>query len=223
MLQPATIDFLKQLKANNHKVWFDEHRKLYEAAKLDFENFTASVLKETAAFDATVAHLEARQCTFRINRDVRFSKNKDPYKTNLALHITAGGKKVMNAGYYFHIEPGAAFLACGIWMPMPPDLKKIRQEIDYNFAAFNKIVGSKKFVEIFGGLDQSEILSRPPKGYEVDNPAIELLKLKSFVATTPIPDEALCDKGLVKLVAGKFKTAMPLVQFINQALVHHDA
>ena len=147
MLQAATISFLKQLKANNHKVWFDEHRKLYEAAKLDFENFTASVLKETAAFDATVAHLEARQCTFRINRDVRFSKNKDPYKTNLALHITAGGKKVINAGYYFHLEPGAAFLACGIWMPMPPDLKKIRQEIDYNFPAFHKIVGSKKSIK----------------------------------------------------------------------------
>ncbi|TAD86774.1 MAG: DUF2461 domain-containing protein [Bacteroidetes bacterium] len=220
MLKVSTVKFLEQLKLNNNKPWFDAHRSQYDAAKEDFEAFTDALLKETAAFDASVAHLTAKQCTFRINRDVRFSKNKDPYKSHFALHITAGGKKVMNAGYYFHAEPNAAFLACGIWMPMAPDLKKIRQEIDYNFAAFNGIITSKSFKKAFGGLAQTDVLSRPPKGYEADNPAIEMLKLKSFIASVPLPKAALCSNDLVKLAASKFRVAMPLIHFINQALAH---
>lgn len=124
MIQKATIQFLKDLKLNNHKDWFEANRKVYEAAKADYLQFVASVLKGLVANDETLALLQPKDCTFRINRDVRFSKNKAPYKTNMGAGFSKGGKKMMLAGYYFHLEPGASFIAGGVWMPMAPELKK---------------------------------------------------------------------------------------------------
>ena len=221
MLQASTIQFLQQLKLNNNKPWFDEHRKQYEAARADFIHLSSEVLKGIAAFDASVAHLQAKDCIFRINRDVRFSKNKAPYKTNMAMYISKGGKKAMDcAGYYIHIEPGQAFMAGGIWMPMAPELKKIRQEIDYSFADLKKVLKHKSFASTFGDFERGEgvVLSRPPKGYEADNEAIEYLKLKSFIASASLPDKLLTDKNMVATIVKQFKDLYPLVQFINQAL-----
>lgn len=221
MLQASTIQFLQQLKLNNNKPWFDEHRKQYEAARANFIDLTSEVLKGIAAFDASVAHLQPKDCIFRINRDVRFSKNKAPYKTNMAMYISKGGKKAMDcAGYYVHIEPGQSFMAGGIWMPMAPELKKIRQEIDYSFADLKKVLQNKSFANTYGDFERGEgvVLSRPPKGYEADNEAIEYLKLKSFIASTTLPDKLLTDKNMATTVVKQFKDVYPLVQFINQAL-----
>jgi uncharacterized protein (TIGR02453 family) len=179
------------------------------------------MIKKLGGFDTSVAHLQAKDCMFRINRDVRFSKNKAPYKTNMAMYVSKNGKKAMDcAGYYLHVEPGASFVAAGIWMPMAPELKKVRQEIDYNFDEFQKLVKQKSFKNLFPDLDRSEgaVLSRPPKGYEADNPAIEYLKLKSFIVTTPLADNVLTGKAMLPTVSAAFKTAFPLVQFINRAL-----
>jgi len=220
MLQTATINFLKKLKANNHKEWMDANRETYLNAKTDFEAFTAALLQAVAKNDPSIAHLQPKDCTFRINRDVRFSKNKDPYKTNMACYITRGGKKGSFAGYYCHVEPGKSFMAGGIWMPEPDILKKLRQEIDYNFNDFKKIVNSKKFAATFGDLERSEgvVLSRPPKGYEADNPAIEYLKMKSFIATVPLEDAMLTDKGLVKHLTGLFTNLKPFIDFLNMGV-----
>lgn len=223
MLQASTIAFLQQLKLNNNKPWFDEHRHQYEAARTNFIELTGEVLKGIASFDASVAHLQAKDCIFRINRDVRFSKNKAPYKTNMAMYISKGGKKAMDcAGYYVHIEPGQSFMAGGIWMPMAPELKKIRQEIDYSFADLKKVLKQKNFTSTYGDLERGEAvtLSRPPKGYEADNEAIEYLKLKSFIASTPLPDTLLTDKKLVDTLVKQFQYLYPLIQFLNQALDH---
>ena len=220
MLQSSTIQFLKKLEKNNSKPWFDANRHLYESAKADFLSLTAAVLKETAKFDASIAHLQPKECVFRINRDVRFSKNKAPYKTNMGMSIARGGKKGIFAGYYFHLEPGKSFVGGGLYMPIPDDLKKLRQEIDYNFADFQKIVQHKNFRAAFGDLDfDPELsLSRAPKGYEEDNPAIKYIKLKSFIATHTIADSALTDKTLVKTITQSFKALHPLLNFINGAL-----
>jgi uncharacterized protein (TIGR02453 family) len=220
MLQTATLNFLKKLKANNKKEWMDANRDAYLDAKADFEAFTGALLLAVAKNDPSIAHLQAKDCTFRINRDVRFSKNKDPYKTNMACYITRGGKKGAFAGYYCHVEPGKAFMAGGIWMPEAPVLKKLCQEIDYNFNDFKKIVNSKKFNATFGDLDRSEgvALSRPPKGYDVENPAIEYLKMKSFIATVPLDDNMLTDKGLVKHLAALFTTLKPFIDFLNMGV-----
>lgn len=220
MLQKETLLFLKNLKKNNNKPWFDEHRKQYEAAKKDFENFTSEALKAVGKFDTTISHLQPKDCLFRINRDVRFAKDKSPYKTNFGMSISKGGKKGVEAGYYLHCEPGAAFIGGGMWMPMAPELKKVRQEIDYNWEEFSKLLSDKKFKAVYKDLQKTEeySLSRPPKGYEEGNEAIEYLKLKSFLALEPLSDEDLQSKDLLKKLTAAFEALQPVLNFLNRAI-----
>ena len=220
MFQPSTIQFLKLLAKNNNKPWFDSHRDQYLNAKEDFGNFVSALIRETAKFDADVKDLQVKDCVFRINRDIRFSKNKTPYKTNMAASLDKGGKKSIYAGYYFHLEPGKSFVAGGIWMPLPPELKKIRQEIDYCYDECRTIVTNKNFLKEFGQLEATPDikLSNLPRGYEKDNPAAEFLKLKSWIVSKPLSDAALTSPGLIKQTVASFKTVMPLIKFINKAL-----
>lgn len=220
VIQPSTLKFLKDLKKNNNKPWFDAHRKEYEAAKKDFEQMIQSVIDKHGKADKTISHLKAKDCMFRINRDIRFSKDKTPYKTNMGAYINRGGKKSLFGGYYFHCEPGQSFVGGGLWMPMPNELSKVRQEIDYNLAEFKKIIGSKKFKSVYNDLSRDEeyTLSRVPKGYEADNPAADYLKLKSFVAIAKVPDSDLNSKEIVKKIATAFEALQPMLEFINHSL-----
>ncbi len=220
MIQKATLKFLAELKKNNHKPWFDANRTAYDEAKKDFAAFIQAVLDGLSKTDPSIAHLAAKDCMFRINRDVRFSKDKSPYKTNMGAFMNKGGKKAMTAGYYFHMEPGGSFAGGGLYMPMPEQLKKVRQELDYNFSDFKKIVLSKKFESVYGSLDRDSeyLLSRVPKGYEPDNPAADYLKLKSFVATYQLKDAQLTSPTLVKETIAGLKALQPLLEFLNTAL-----
>ncbi len=218
MLQSSTIQFLKALKKNNNKEWFDKNRKIYEQAKADYLNFVTIMLNEIQGFDTSLMELQPKQCIFRLNRDVRFSKNKDPYKTNFGASFSKGAKKIQTAGYYFHLEPGENFVGGGLWMPMAPDLNKVRQEIDYCYKEFSSILKKPAFKSTYGDMDNSMKLVRPPKGFDVDNPALEYLKLKSFVVTRSIKDTELTDNQLVKNVVKDFKTIAPLVHFLNRAI-----
>jgi uncharacterized protein (TIGR02453 family) len=221
MLKPATLKFLKDLKKNNNKAWFDTNRKIYESAKADFAGFIQRVIDMHGKKDPSINHLIAKDCMFRINRDVRFAKDKSPYKTNMGASINKGGKQsISTAGYYFHLQPGQSFAGGGIWMPQPPDLKKIRQEIDYNFAEFKKIINAKKFKQVYGDLShEAEYkLSRIPKGYEQDNQAAEYLKLKSHIAFFPIADTDLTTKDLVTKTAKAFEALQPLLDFLNHSM-----
>jgi len=220
MLQPATIKFLKDLKKNNNKVWFDANRNKYELAKKDFAEFVQTIIDKHAKKDSTIKELKAKDCMFRINRDIRFSKDKTPYKTNFGASINRGGRKSVFAGYYFHFEPGEHFVGGGIWIPMPPELKKIRQEIDYNLDEFKKIVGSKKFKSVYGELYKEEnvSLSKVPQGFEKDNPAAEYLKLKSILALKKLKETDITSKNLEKQVLEAFDALQPLIEFINKAL-----
>lgn len=221
MLQKTTLSFLKELKKNNTKQWFDTNRKKYEAAKADFAVLTNAVIQALGKKDPFIASLQAKDCTFRINRDVRFSKNKDPYKTNMGMYLSRGGKKSVFSGYYFHVEPGGnSFMGGGLYMPEPDVIKKVRQEIDYNWEEFNKIISQKKFKATYGNLQREEgmVLSREPKGYEKDNPAIEYIKLKSWVAIAPVTDQLLTSDHLVKEIVSAFETLQPMIEFLNKAL-----
>src|SRR5258706_1503082 len=220
MLQPATLRFLKDLKKNSNKPWFDAHRKEYEAAKNDFASFIQNIIERHGKKDENIQHLKAKDCTFRINRDVRFSKDKSPYKDNMGAYINRGGKKSPFAGYYFHCQPGRCVMGGGLWMPMPPQLDKVRQEIDYNFAGFKKIISSKKFKSVYTDLsrDAEYLLSRVPKGYEPTNPAAEYLKLKSFVALAPLKDTDLTSKDLLKKTTIAFEALQPLIEFLNESI-----
>lgn len=221
MLQASTLKFLKDLKKNNHREWFEKNRQRYEAARADMALLVEAVIKQLGKKEPGIALLTAKDCMYRINRDVRFSKNKAPYKNNMAASLINGGKKSDNAGYYIHIQPGGeSFIGGGRYMVEPDQLKKIRQEIDYNWEAFQKIIDNKKFKACYGELERGEgmALSREPKGYEKDNPAIEYIKLKSWVAITPLTDTELTDKGLVKKIMAAFETLQPLISFLNLAI-----
>jgi uncharacterized protein (TIGR02453 family) len=218
MIELSTIQFLKGLHKNNNREWFLSNKIKYEAAKGNFFQFVEAALKEIQKFDHSLDELQSKQCVFRINRDVRFSKNKDPYKNNFGASFSKGAKKITTAGYYFHLEPGASFIGGGLWMPEAADLQKVRQEIDYCHKEFSGILTNKKFSNTFGSLDTEAKLIRPPKGYDIDNPAIEFLKLKSFTAVTPITDNELLDKNIVKKSVEIFKALSPLVQFLNRAI-----
>ena len=221
MLQPATLKFLKDLKKNNNKPWFDKNRKRYEDAKADFLQFIQAVIDTHGKKDKSIAVLKAKDCLFRINRDIRFSKDKTPYKTNFGASINKGGRKAMNtAGYYFHLEPGQLFVGGGIYQPMPAELNKVRQEVDYCFKEFKKIISSKKFKTMYGDMDMSKefLLSRVPKGYEADNPAAGYLKLKSYLSITQLSDKDLTSKNLLKKTTASFEALKPLIDFLNRAL-----
>jgi uncharacterized protein (TIGR02453 family) len=220
MLDPQTLKFLSQLKKNNNKPWFDAHRAQYEAAKIDFSNFIQLVIDAVQKSDTTITGLTAKDCQFRINRDVRFSKDKRPYKENFGAFICRGGKKSIYAGYYFHLAPGNSFIGGGLWHPEPANLKKVRQEIDYNWEEFSSIIKNKNFKKIYSDLYKGEdvSLSRMPKGYEEDNAAIDYLKLKSLIAETKIADEDLTKATLHKKTIAAFEALQPLLKFINRSL-----
>ena len=220
MLQPQTLKFLSQLKKNNSKTWFDSHRMQYEAGRIDFSNFIQLVIDALQKTDTTITGLTAKDCQFRINRDIRFSKDKRPYKENFGAFICRGGKKSMYAGYYFHLAPGNSFMGGGLWHPEPANLKKVRQEIDYNWSEFQSILKNKNFKKVFGDLYKGEDVSlkRMPKGYEEDNAAIDYLKLQSLIAEAKIADEDLTKSSLHKKTIAAFEALQPLLNFINRSL-----
>ena len=222
MIDPSTLRFLRQLAKNNDKSWFDSHRPAYEAAKEDFLRFVAGLLQKLTQTDPTLSDLAPKSCIFRINRDVRFSKNKAPHKNHFGAYFCKGGKKSNQAGYYFHLEPGAAFLGGGLWMPESPALGKVRQEIDYCLGEFDAIVKSRRFRNTFDGLEESHRLTRLPKGYEPGNPAEEYIRLKSFTAVRSMQDDELTSPKAVSLAAKHLGELAPLVRFLNRALEETD-
>ncbi|MGZ3925266.1 MAG: DUF2461 domain-containing protein [Flavisolibacter sp.] len=220
MLEPQTLKFLAQLKKNNNKPWFDAHRAQYEAARIDFTNFIQLVIDALQKTDTTITGITAKDSQFRINRDIRFSKDKRPYKENFGAFIARGGKKSIYAGYYFHLAPGNSFVGGGLWQPEPANLKKVRQEIDYNWEEFQSIVKNKNFKKTFGDLYKGEDMSlkRMPKGYEEDHPAIDYLKLQSLIAETTFTDDELTKATLHKKTLAAFQALQPLLNFINRGL-----
>lgn len=221
MISRPTLVFLKELSKHNQKEWFDANRVRYEAARADFIALCDKVIKGFCKKDRDFETLEARKCLFRINRDIRFSKDKSPYKTNFGASFERGGRISPYAGYYIHIEPGnKSFVAGGVWQPEAERLHKIRQEVDYNWDEFRKIIANKKFKGTFGDLERTKetSLSREPKGYEKTNPAIDYLKLKSWVVSAPLSDVDITSDRAVKKILEAFSTMQPMIVFLNKAL-----
>jgi len=221
MAKTTTLDFLTQLRANNSKDWFDQHRKQYDTAKADVITLMTDVLAGLERMDPAIAssQLAVKSCLFRINRDVRFSANKSPYKSNFGGWFNPGGKKSASAGYYVNIEPGNSFVAGGMYMPEPAVLTTIRQEIDYNFAGFEEMLDALAFKKYYDGLSMEGALVRPPKGYDADNPAIDYLKLKSFTASHKLTNKTVLSDDLSETVLAACAGLQPLVAFLNRALV----
>lgn len=211
------LTFLSQLKKNNHKEWFEKNKNSYLEIKDEFNGLIEKYIKEISKFDLSVKALEPKHCVFRIYKDVRFSKDKTPYKTHVGAYIADGGRKSEYAGYYIHIEPGHSLIAGGIWMPEPEILAAIRQEIDYNSKSFRKIVESATFKKYFKEIE-GEKLIRNPKDYSADNPNIEFLKLKSFNAVYNISDKEITSPDFFKNSIATYKAMKPLNDFLNVAV-----
>lgn len=218
MLQASTITFLQKLSKNNNKPWFDKHREDYTAAKEDYESLVTEILGRLSVAEPLFKEQKAKDCVFRIFRDVRFSKDKTPYKAHFGAFFSRGGRKFPGAGYYLHVEPGGkSFAGGGLWMPEPPLLKAVRQEIDYNYDEWKKIIEEKKFKKLFKEIS-GEQLKTTPQGYTDDNPAIEYLKMKSLTVGCNLADADITGKGLAKKTLEAFTTMKLFIDFLNRSL-----
>jgi uncharacterized protein (TIGR02453 family) len=218
MINKGTLDFLKAIKKNNNKDWFEKNKDKYLAVKENWESVLDQALKGFVKFDKRFGEMKGKDCVYRIYRDVRFSPDKTPYKTHLGANVNVYGKKSMNAGYYIHIEPGKSFIAGGMWMPPGDMLKKVRQEIDYNAKDLRKILNNKSFKKYYGEFEKEYALKTTPKGYDKEHPEIEFLRLTSYIVSHPFTDAQVMRSGFVKEVVKGAEIMKPLIEFLNTAL-----
>ncbi len=217
MITNNTINFLKKLKENNNREWFNENRKLYETTKKEFQDFTDLLISKTIGVDSSIAGLTHKECIFRIFKDVRFSKDKSPYKPNFGTFLASGGRKSGKAGYYVHIEPGNSFIGGGIYMPPTENLKKIRSLLYGTIEEYKSIVSDPDFVKTFGEVE-GEKLKKAPRGFSPDFPDIEILKFKSYFVHTQISDSEILSPDFIDNAINTFSVMYPLNSYINSHL-----
>ncbi len=217
-MNTTVIDFLELLKVNNNREWFQANKKMYDTAKLEMEAFVDNLIPQIAAFEPSVKYVTAKECMFRIFRDVRFAKDKSPYKTNMGAWITKGGRKSPGPGYYLHIQPGESMLAGGVYMPEPDQLKKIRQEIYYNADEFKAILGNSSSKKYFDSLSDWDKQKLAPRDFPKDFPDIDLLKYRHYTVAYMLSDKQLVSKDFAKLVVKVFSLMQPLNAFLERAL-----
>jgi uncharacterized protein (TIGR02453 family) len=217
-MNKLVLDFLAQLEENNNREWFQQNKVLYNEAKAEVESFVSSMIPELAKFDDAVRYVEAKDCMFRIFRDVRFARDKSPYKINMGAWITRAGRKSPGPGYYIHIQPGGSFLAAGVYMPEPDQLKKIRNEIYYNITEFKSILNEKKLRKSSIGLSDMDKGKSAPRDFPKDFPDIELLKYKHYTLSHALRDEMVASDHFHEIVLMTFKTMYPLNIFLRRAL-----
>ncbi|MCF8296563.1 MAG: DUF2461 domain-containing protein [Saprospiraceae bacterium] len=213
------ISFLKEIAANNNREWYHANKQKYVDSKAELESLVSELLPELQKFDKTISGILPKDTLFRIFRDVRFSKNKEPYKTNMGAFIAKDGRKSIYSGYYIHIEPGKSFVGGGIYMPQAENLKAIRKEIYYNVDEYKAILADKNFKKYFGEIsDMGDSLKKAPKDFPADFPDIELLKAKHFVCGHNLTDEQIASPDILKTVIKAFHVMSPLNNFLNRAL-----
>ncbi|MDR3180698.1 MAG: DUF2461 domain-containing protein [Prevotellaceae bacterium] len=219
MIAKSTLSFLTQLRKNNYREWFHEHKAAYDEAKQNVLHNAAALLQEIHKFDKTIGFPEPRKCLFRIARDTRFSADKSPYKPNFGIIMNSeGNTRCELSGYYLHIEPGNCFVSCGIYMPMPDVLKTIRIKIDEEWDVFSAIVQKKAFRNAFDTMVRDEdALSRVPAGFDKNSPAAEFLKLKRFYVMAGMDNSEVTGKDFVKQAAAYYRLMQPLNTFLNEA------
>lgn len=218
MISREVFQFLKDLKINNNKEWFDENRPKYNAYRKEFEQLINVVIAEIGQFDNDSSQTSAKACIFRINRDIRFSNDKNPYKTNFGAFMAKGGRKGFHAGYYIHLEPGNCFLAGGIYMPTAPILKAIREEIYVNINEFHEIMNEPSFIKHFGRGIWGEQLKTSPKGFSKDFPYLKYLKYKQYTVLKNVPDRLYWQNSGLDEIREVFYAMKSFNLFLNRAI-----
>jgi len=205
------LPFLKKIAKNNNTVWMQAHKEEYLVAKVEFEFLVQEVALRLHEFDQHLPLFGPKECTFRFNRDTRFSENKNPYKENFGAWFSYGGKKSGMPGYYLHVAPKEIFVAAGVWHPEADKLLKIRRYIASKGADLEKI--NRKT-----SLDRGEELKRPPRGFLSDDPFMDLIRLKNFTTSKVIALEEVTRPSFGKVLEKNFKQMKPLNDFLFMAL-----
>lgn len=216
-IKKSTLEFLDNLKRNNNRDWFIKNKGLYLEVKNNFESFAQEIINNLIDIEPIMKGLEVKSCVYRINRDIRFSNDKSPYKTHLGAFIVRGGKQNGDklAGYYFQIEPGKSIMAGGAYMPPSQWLSAIREKIDEEPDELIKILNTKDFIKYFGKID-GEKLKTAPKGYPADHPHIDLLRLKSYLVVNELPDSMVLSDKFFDHIMKVFKAMKPLNDYLNE-------
>jgi uncharacterized protein (TIGR02453 family) len=210
-------DFLQNLEANNNREWFDKNRETFKKNWQKFHHFTEVLVNEIHSFDSEIGYIDPKDCLYRIYRDVRFSNDKSPYKTNFGTHICKNGRKSGNPGYYFHIQPGECFLSGGIYMPHPDVLKAIRNEIYYHTDDLLEIIEAPEFKKTFDFFDEDKLKTNP-KGFPKEFEHIDLLRHKSFAPFMKITEEQLFSPDILEFILEKYRMILPINQFLYEAI-----
>lgn len=221
-MESKTLHFLSLLAENNNREWFQANRKLYDAAKADMENLVGYLIEEVGKFQ-DLGNLQVKECLLRINRDIRFSKNKAPYKNNLSAGIGPGGKSSGKIDYYIQVQPGnQTFLGGGMWEVTTEQLGRFRQEIDYNADELKGIIEDPEFRSFYPEIE-GESLKTVPKGYSKDHPEIELLKRKQLFFMHRFTDKDVASKDFGQKVLKGIELLKPFTDYMNYVLYEQPA
>ncbi len=226
------LDFLLQVQMNNNRTWFQEHKAEYEAVRAEFERGVAQVLEHIVRFDASISHLQVKDCTYRFYRDTRFSPDKSPYKNHLGAYICAHGKKSLHGGYYIHLEPSHCLVAVGsYWLPTKI-LTSCRNEIMGNTEEWLRCVESKSFLKYFGGKEDAswddaqgfglEKLKTCPSGFPRDWEYVKYLRLKNYCCWHHVADDFFEGDGWLDECDKMFLAAKPMMDFTNNVIDDYE-
>lgn len=221
MIQKHTLDFLTQLKKNNSKEWFHDHQAEYKKAKADVEQMGSEIIDQLGAIDNDLRKrdVQVKKCFKRINRDIRFSADKSPYKTNFFAIFNPHGYKSEHASYYMHIEPNNSFVGGGVYMPPTPTLNMFRKEIAYELEEWESLIHSTAFKEAFpNGIESPSELKTAPKGFDIESPAIQYLRMKGFFTMRKLTDQEITSEKAISIIIESYKAVSPVVKFLNRAL-----
>ena len=220
MLQNSTFAFLKKLRKNNSSEWFKTNEDDYRAARADVISFVSQIIEGLSFIDKSIQsqYLVPHKCIKRINRDIRFSLDKTPYKTNFFVIFNPGGYKSEAASYYMQIEPDKSFVGGGVYMPPTPSLNKFRKEIEYNLVDWEEIVNAPSFLKMYEkGVEASSLLKTVPKGFDKESEAIKYLRMKGYHTIRSLSNHELTSTDALSLVLDAYKEVQPMIHFLNMA------
>ena len=216
MITNITLAFLKAVKENNNLEWMNKNRDLYHMERDNFFDFAKKLIEKTCILDKNIWKLEVKDATFRFNKDIRFTKDKSPYKWNFWVIIREEGKHGVGAGYYVHIEPGECFIWGGLYMPPAPTLQRVRNYIAKHYKQLEKIISTSAFKKTFGSLQWDE-LQKVPRWFDKNHKAGEFLKMKSFYIGHNLSDKQVLQENFIDYCISVFKVLKPLNDFLNEA------
>lgn len=221
MIHNSTFSFLDKLRENNNSEWFKANDAEYREARADVISFVSEIILGLSIIDKDIQlqYLVPHKCIKRINRDIRFSLDKTPYKSHFFVLFNPGGYKSEAASYYLQIEPNKSFAGGGVYMPPNAVLNKFRKEIELNLTEWEDIINAPSFLKMFpNGVEASSFLKTVPRGFDIESKAIEYLRMKGYYTHRSFSNDELTSPDAVSLVLESYKEVQPMVKFLNAVM-----